>query len=35
MRRIRRSILDGTFADYQAEFLAAYQPVPESVKRET
>ncbi len=27
MRRIRRSILDGTFADYKAEFLATYQPV--------
>jgi len=26
MRRIRRSILDGTFADYKAEFLAAYEP---------
>ena len=27
MRRIRQSILDGTFADYKAEFLAAYRPV--------
>jgi queuine tRNA-ribosyltransferase len=27
MRRIRRSILDGTFADHKAEFLATYQPV--------
>jgi queuine tRNA-ribosyltransferase len=27
MRRIRRSILDGTFADYKAEFLARYQLV--------
>jgi queuine tRNA-ribosyltransferase len=27
MRRIRRSILDRTFADYKAEFLATYQPV--------
>jgi len=35
MRRIRRSILDGTFADYKAEFLATYQAVPENVKRET
>jgi queuine tRNA-ribosyltransferase len=29
MRRIRRSILDGTFAEYMAEFLASYQTVPE------
>jgi queuine tRNA-ribosyltransferase len=33
MRRIRRSILDGTFADYKAEFLALYQPVPEAARR--
>ena len=33
MRRIRRSILDGSFADYKAEFLAAYQPVPEEARR--
>ena len=35
MRRIRRSILDGTFADYKAEFLASYQGVTENMKRET
>ena len=29
MRRIRQSILDGTFAEYKDRFLAAYQPVPE------
>jgi queuine tRNA-ribosyltransferase len=29
MRRIRQSILDGTFAAYKAEFLATYLPVPE------
>jgi queuine tRNA-ribosyltransferase len=29
MRCIRRSILDGTFAEYMAEFLASYQAVPE------
>jgi queuine tRNA-ribosyltransferase len=33
MRRIRRSILDGAFADYKAEFLASYQAVPENEKR--
>ena len=33
MRRIRQSILDGTFADYKAEFLASYQTVPENEKR--
>jgi queuine tRNA-ribosyltransferase len=33
MRRIRQSILDGSFADYKAEFLASYQAVPENVKR--
>jgi len=27
MRQIRKSILDGTFASYKAEFLATYQPV--------
>jgi queuine tRNA-ribosyltransferase len=31
MRRIRRSILDGTFADYKAEFLAGYEPVVEDI----
>jgi queuine/archaeosine tRNA-ribosyltransferase len=31
MRCIRRSILDGTFADYKAEFLAAYEPAAEDV----
>jgi queuine tRNA-ribosyltransferase len=29
MRRIRQSILDGTFMTYKNSFLAAYQPVPE------
>jgi queuine tRNA-ribosyltransferase len=29
MRRIRQSILDGTFAAYKQAFLAVYQPVPE------
>jgi len=33
MRRIRRSILDGSFVDYKNSFLAAYQAVPEE-KRE-
>jgi queuine tRNA-ribosyltransferase len=33
MRRIRRSILDGTFADYKAEFLALYQPMPEAARQ--
>jgi queuine tRNA-ribosyltransferase len=33
MRRIRQSILDGSFADYKAEFLASYQAVPENAKR--
>ena len=33
MRRIRQSILDGTFADYKAEFLASYQAVPENERR--
>ncbi len=33
MRRIRQSILDGTFVDYKNSFLAAYQAVPEE-KRE-
>jgi len=33
MRRIRRSILDGTFAEYKAKFLASYQAVTENVKR--
>ena len=37
IRRIRQSILDGTFADYKAEFLAAYRVVPktENVMRKT
>jgi queuine tRNA-ribosyltransferase len=35
IRRIRQSILDGTFADYKAEFLESYQVVPENGKRET
>jgi queuine tRNA-ribosyltransferase len=35
MRRIRQSILDGVFADYKAEFLAAYEAVAESERRET
>jgi len=34
MRRIRRHILDGTFADYMTEFLATYQPVSEEKRRE-
>jgi queuine tRNA-ribosyltransferase len=34
MRRIRRSILDGTFADYRAGFLAGYEPVVEDVSDE-
>ncbi len=34
MRRIRQSILDGTFVEYKSNFLASYQPVPEE-KRET
>ncbi len=34
MRRIRRSVLDGTFADYKAEFLAEYQPVAEDASDE-
>jgi queuine tRNA-ribosyltransferase len=29
MRRIRQSILDGTFVAYKTEFLATYRPVPE------
>jgi queuine tRNA-ribosyltransferase len=29
MRRIRRSILDGTFAEYKAEFLAGYERTPD------
>jgi queuine tRNA-ribosyltransferase len=29
MRRIRHSIIAGTFVDYKNEFLATYQPVPE------
>jgi queuine tRNA-ribosyltransferase len=33
MRRIRRSILNGAFADYKAKFLASYQPVPEAARR--
>jgi queuine tRNA-ribosyltransferase len=33
MRRIRQSILDGTFVEYKNRFLAAYQAVPEK-KRE-
>jgi queuine tRNA-ribosyltransferase len=33
MRRIRRSILDGTFAQYRQSFLQAYQPVPEERRR--
>jgi queuine tRNA-ribosyltransferase len=32
MRRIRQSILDGTFVDYRAEFLATYQVVPETAR---
>jgi queuine tRNA-ribosyltransferase len=35
MRRIRQSILDGTFGDYKTEFLASYQAVPENEKQET
>jgi queuine tRNA-ribosyltransferase len=34
MRRIRHSILDGTFADYRAEFLAGYEPVVEEASGE-
>jgi queuine tRNA-ribosyltransferase len=34
MRRIRQSILDGDFAAYKADFLARYQPVPESRRRQ-
>jgi len=30
MRRIRQSILDGTFLEYKLQFLASYQVVPES-----
>jgi queuine tRNA-ribosyltransferase len=30
MRRIRQTILDGSFAQYKDDFLAAYQPVPEA-----
>ncbi len=33
MRRIRQSILDGTFADYRADFLALYQVVPEAARQ--
>ncbi len=33
MRRIRQSILDGTFAEYKTQFLTAYQPVPEEKRR--
>lgn len=33
MRRIRESILDGTFAAYKDSFLAAYQAVPEERRR--
>jgi queuine/archaeosine tRNA-ribosyltransferase len=29
MRRIRQSILEGTFTAYKNSFLAGYQPVPE------
>lgn len=29
MRRIRQAIIDGTFAEYKAEFLGNYQTVPE------
>jgi queuine tRNA-ribosyltransferase len=32
-RRIRQSILDGTFAEYKAEYLATYQVAPEDVER--
>jgi len=34
MRRIRQSILDGSFADYKADFLASYQAVPENEGRQ-
>ena len=34
MRRIRQSILDGSFVQYKSTFLATYQPVPEE-KRKT
>ncbi|HEX9923461.1 MAG TPA: tRNA guanosine(34) transglycosylase Tgt [Anaerolineae bacterium] len=30
MRRMRQAILDGNFAQYKNDFLAAYQPVPEA-----
>jgi queuine tRNA-ribosyltransferase len=33
MRRIRQSILEGRFADYKAEFLDAYQVIPEAARR--
>jgi queuine tRNA-ribosyltransferase len=33
MRRIRRSILEGTFVAYKDRFLAAYRPVPEKKRR--
>jgi len=29
MRRIRQSILDGTFTDYKKQFLETYRPIPE------
>ncbi len=32
-RRIRHSILDGTFADYKADFLATYQVVPDVARQ--
>jgi len=33
MRRIRQSIIDGTFAAYKAKFLADYQAVPEEKRQ--
>jgi queuine/archaeosine tRNA-ribosyltransferase len=33
IRRIRQSILAGTFAAYKTEFLTNYQPVPEERRR--
>ena len=33
MRRIRQSILEGSFIDYKSEFLSSYLAVPESERR--
>ncbi len=33
MRRIRQSIIAGTFGQYKSEFLATYQPVPEENRK--